>query len=285
VNVRRFVCLAATLGFVAFVAACVIPPEGPPPVTGPQPGGYGPPPGQGGPIEAGCSFNATQLQGDPGATFQIACPPGCESTGNTWGTDVYTADSGICRAGIHAGAISPAGGLFTVQIQPGRAAYRGSARNGVQSSDYGNYPRSYAVFGGQPMAAQGYPPATAQPGPPGYPPQQQAPGYPPAAAPPQVIEAGCSYNATQIQDGVGSTHVVNCPAGCASQGNVWGTDVYTADSGICRAAVHAGLLSDAGGNVAVTVEPGRPAYRGTTRNGIQSSDYGNYPKSFRLQRP
>jgi hypothetical protein len=35
----------------------------------------------------------------------------------------------------------------------------------------------------------------------------------------------------------------------------------------------------------VILEPGRPAYRGTLRNGIQSSDYGAYGKSYRLERP
>jgi len=218
----------------------------------------------GGPIEAGCSFNATQLQGDIGGTFQVSCPPGCEQTGGLWGTDVYTADSGICRAGIHAGAIAPTGGVVAVQLQPGRPAYRGSARYNIQSSDYGNYGRSFQV-----LLPQGQPVVAAQPQP----------------VAPQVIEAGCSFNATQIRDAAGSAHVVSCPPGCANQGGLWGTDVYTGDSGICRAAIHSGLISPNGGSVVVVLEVGRPAYRGTTRNGIQSSDYGNYGSSFRLQRP
>jgi len=80
-------------------------------------------------------------------------------------------------------------------------------------------------------------------------------------------------------------HLVSCPANCAAAGGLWGTDVYTGDSGICRAAIHAGLLSNAGGFVVVGLEPGRPAYRGSVRNQITSSDYGNYGSSFHLQRP
>jgi hypothetical protein len=286
VTLLRLARLAAVLGFVAFIAACIVPGPMPPPVVyqpGPPPPSPGPPMMTGGPIEAGCSYNGTQLPGDVGAQFQIACPPGCESAGGVWGSDVYTADSAICRAAIHAGAISPAGGVVGVQLQPGRQAYRGSMRNGVSSSDYGNYGKSYVVMGAGGPPPQGYPPPDyAQQPPPGYN-QAPPPAYGGAGNP--VIEAGCSYNATQIQDAIGSTHVVACPPGCANSGGLWGTDVYTADSTICKAAIHAGLIGDAGGTVAVILEPGRPAYRGSVRNAIQSSDYGNYGKSFRLQRP
>src|SRR5690242_10586462 len=35
----------------------------------------------------------------------------------------------------------------------------------------------------------------------------------------------------------------HCPAMLMSQGAVWGTDIYTADSATCRAAQHAGVLN------------------------------------------
>jgi hypothetical protein len=287
----RLIRLAAGLGFVAFITACIIPVAGPQPVYGPPPGVYAPPTTTaggpaGGPIEAGCSYTGAQLPGDVGGQFQIACPPGCESAGGLWGSDVYTADSAICRAGIHAGVITPAGGIMSVQLEPGRPAYRGSMRNGVASNDYGAYHKSYVVIaGGAPPAPPGYPP-----GQPGYPPAQPGYppgpyGYPPASPAAPVIEAGCSFNAAQIQDGLGSMHLVACPPGCGDGGGLWGTDVYTADSAICKAAIHAGLVTGAGGTVAVILEPGRPAYRGSLRNAVQSSDYGGYTKSFRLQRP
>jgi hypothetical protein len=213
-------------------------------------------------IEAGCGFNGTQLQGEVGAEFQVSCPADCATQGATWGSGVYTLDSGVCRAGIHAGAIGAAGGLVEVRLEPGRPAYRGSAHNGIQSYDYGSYRMSFAVLN----ASQGE-----------------------AAPPPddggQVIEAGCSYNGTQIVGDVGAHVVVNCPAGCAGQSGVWGSDLYTLDSGVCGAAIHAGLITDAGGEVAVEIVPGRPAYRGTLRNGIRSNDYGNYQKSFRVEQP
>jgi len=280
--------------------ACFVDPAGPPPPMGPPPqGGFGPvaggpPPGgdgmaAGGVIEAGCSFNGTQLRGDVGGVFQISCPANCDQSGGLWGSDVYTADSGICRAAIHAGLISPAGGVVAVRLEPGRPAYRGSTRNGIQSSDYGQYPKSYVLFpsGGQaaapPPPAQYPPPAQVPPPPPAY--AQPAPA---AYAPPpaQVVEAGCSFTAGQLRGDVGSSHLVNCPPGCfGAGGGLWGSDAYTGDSRVCRAAIHAGLITDAGGTFVVTLDPGRPAYRGSIRNNVHSSDYGQYPKSFHVSRP
>jgi outer membrane protein OmpA-like peptidoglycan-associated protein len=62
-------------------------------------------------------------------------------------------------------------------------------------------------------------------------------------------------------------------------------DVYTADSGICRAAAHAGVIGRSGGQVTVFPEPGRHAYAGVTRNGIRSANFTQYPSSFRFAPP
>ena len=45
--------------------------------------------------------------------------------------------------------------------------------------------------------------------------------------------------------------------------SVWGTDVYTDDSGLCRSALHAGVISSQGGPITVTRTGGRPLYVGT----------------------
>jgi len=241
--------------------------------------------GPGDVIEAGCGFNGTQLQGEIGSEFQVACPANCQAEGATWGSDVYTLDSGLCRAGIHAGAIPTSGGMIQVRIEPGRPAYRGTARNGIQSSDYGQYPKSFVVLaggeGGGPVAEGGE--GGGDDG--GGEPAGGDGGGGGGGGGSDVIEAGCGYNGTQIVGEIGTHVVVNCPAGCAGEGATWGSGHYTLDSGVCRAAIHAGIIKDSGGDVGVTIEPGRPAYRGSLKNGIQSSDYGNYPKSFKVGRP
>jgi len=100
-----------------------------------------------------------------GGSLTCACTPQAVATSAAvWGVDVYTDDSAICRAALHAGAIGPQGGVVTVLPEAGRASYPGSARNGVTTSSYGSWGGSFrfamAPGGGQAAAA---PP---KPGPP-----------------------------------------------------------------------------------------------------------------------
>jgi hypothetical protein len=66
-----------------------------------------------------------------------------------------------------------------------------------------------------------------------------------------------------------------------TDGFIWGTDVYTADSPLATAAVHSGVLK-AGqtGVVKVRLVPGRPGYDSSTRNGVTSQDFGAFPEAF-----
>ena len=58
---------------------------------------------------------------------------------------------------------------------------------------------------------------------------------------------------------------------------------YTDDSDLCRAALHAGAIGPEGGPVTVVRSDGRPLYVGSSRNGVTSSDYGNYSASIRFE--
>jgi hypothetical protein len=77
---------------------------------------------------------------------------------------------------------------------------------------------------------------------------------------------------------------VRCPGGGGFTKSVWGTDEYTDDSGVCVAAVHAGIIDANGGVAIVQRRPGRDAYRGSQRHGVTSRDYGAWPRSFRFVR-
>jgi hypothetical protein len=221
-------------------------------------------------IEAGCSYDARQLKGTDGAAFRVSCPASCDK-GSVYGTGTYTADTSICRAGIHAGAIPAEGGTVTVVLQPGRPAYRGSEQNGIKSRDYGKYSNSFAIVaagsapGGSAGAVAAVPAATtaAQ-----------------AAAGSGVIEAGCTYDAQQLVGNEGTAFRVACPAGCDTPGSTYGTGVYTADSPICKSAIHSGAIPASGGVATIKLEAGRPAYRGSEQNGIKSRDYGKYSRSY-----
>jgi len=88
--------------------------------------------------------NLTGYRDDAGETFSF------QVTGNTeqsvWGTDLYSDDSSLAAAAVHAGVLEDGEtGVVTVTILPGEDSYTGSDRNGVTSMDYGSWPGSYEV--------------------------------------------------------------------------------------------------------------------------------------------
>ncbi|MFM2423456.1 MAG: hypothetical protein RL291_1986 [Pseudomonadota bacterium] len=70
-----------------------------------------------------------------------------------------------------------------------------------------------------------------------------------------------------------------------AEGQVWGSGPYTRDSVMGAAAVHAGLLKP--GETAVlrlTVMPPLKSYKGTVKNGVTTSDYGDFPHCWMLSK-
>jgi len=90
-------------------------------------------------------------------------------------------------------------------------------------------------------------------------------------------------NLLQYQD-VGKTYCFQVTG--ANHGPVWGSDVYTSDSHLATAAVHAGAL-DVGEDGLVRVNmvdmSGMPIH-GSTRNGVTSMDWGAYRVGYRITR-
>ena len=64
-----------------------------------------------------------------------------------WGTDLYTADSRLCVAAVHVGAVRPnERALVRVTLFDGNELlFEGSERYGVRSRDYGNYTVAFTV--------------------------------------------------------------------------------------------------------------------------------------------
>ena len=54
---------------------------------------------------------------------------------------------------------------------------------------------------------------------------------------------------------------------------VWGTGIYTINSGICTTAVHSGMIAESGGIISLELLEGREFYSGSTKNNIQSEDH------------
>ena len=63
---------------------------------------------------------------------------------------------------------------------------------------------------------------------------------------------------------------------------MFGDSIYTDDSKICQAGIHAGLLTDKGGELEIAVEEGQKKYVGKMKNGINSIKRDNHIRSFKL---
>ncbi len=178
--------------------------------------------------------------------FSCTCSAQATTESAVWGTDFYTDDSGLCRAALHAGVISSQGGPITVNRTTGRSLYVGSIRNGVQSADFPAFPVTIE-FKGAPK--------------------------PPAG--PELCPRSLGINRE-----LPTPFTCRCSAEATQSGAVWGTDVYTDDSAMCRAAFHAGKIPLTGGTVTVVRGEGRALFVGSTRNGVQSADFGAFPNSM-----
>ena len=78
-------------------------------------------------------------------------------------------------------------------------------------------------------------------------------------------------NLTSYRDRVGQSFTFTVTG--SNRGSVWGSDIYTDDSSLAAAAVHAGAIGmGETGPVTVTILPGQQSYQGTPANGISSSN-------------
>ena len=202
-------------------------------------------------------FNEAQKDQKDNA-FDFKCPADCDPA-NVWGTGWYTEDSSVCSAAIHSGAIKASkGGKVKVQAKKGLKKYKGTKANGITSADYGEFGGSFTVND----ADDGN----------GTPKKGEA----------EKITCTDSVNGLGHKDD--DSFKAICPPGCKQGGNVWGTDTYTSDSAICRAAVLEGVVTDDdGGPVTVKIAPGQKSYTGSKKNGVKSDDYGSFDTSFTLE--
>jgi LCCL domain len=88
--------------------------------------------------------NLKALEGQAGRTFSFRVTGAVN--GSLWGTDLYTTDSTLAMAAVHAGVVQPGQTrVVKATILGPQQAFQGSTRNGVASSGYGAYPGSYRV--------------------------------------------------------------------------------------------------------------------------------------------
>jgi len=177
--------------------------------------------------------------------------------GAVWGTDVYTDDSSLATAAVHAGVLKVGHkAVVKVTILPGEQKYGGSMRNGITTTDFGAWEGSFKV-----EAVKGRSPRGAAP-------------KPRVMADPGTLVGFRGQN--------GKSFLIEITG--QNTGSVWGTGVYTDDSSLATAAVHAGIVKvGQKAVVKVTILPGEQQYTGSDRNGITSNNWGDWLGTYRIE--
>jgi LCCL domain len=199
--------------------------------------------------------NAQTLRTATGSRFLYVCPANGRLD-QVWGTRVYTDDSSVCTAAVHAGLITVAeGGLVTIEHLPGQSSYTGSVANGVTSVSWGAWGGSFQLIG----ADKG-------------------------GGTTGVLMGGGSWiaQAASFRGKNGQKYLFICPGG-GRIGTIYGTNTYTDDSSVCTAAVQVGLITPAnGGRVVAEIAAGLKSYVSATANGVTSRPYVSWLGSFRF---
>ena len=76
----------------------------------------------------------------------------------------------------------------------------------------------------------------------------------------------------------------SCAPDQGSTAPFWGNGPYTADSDLCSAARHAGIVGEHGGAIKVLRLQGLQSYWGSTSNGWTSQSWGSYSSSITFNR-
>ena len=247
-----------------------------------------------------------------GETFRVRVTGSAASGRGIWGTDVYTDDSDLALAAVHAGLLAAdQEGEVVITFLPGQSQYQGSTRNGVITSNFDGFPGSYRVG---PVDARS---ATLPVLPPPPPPQASQLQFFTSVtgaigagtvsffnfvgpSGPFLLDEQGMWRALggQLSDGRAVDESVlmalrgrngesfEYEVTGAMSGEIWGDGVYTDDSDLPVTAVHAGVLRPGErGRVRITVLPGRPRYEGISRNGVLSHRYDSWEGSYRVEVP
>lgn len=197
--------------------------------------------------------NDKRFEGPTGKTFRLNCPKNCAKhpEGNVFGSLIYSDDSSVCKAAIHAGFIkNEEGGEFLMEIANGLDKYESAFKNDIASAARGAALRSISFKEASPL-----------------------------------MRIGCEESAgsSKFVGGTNAKFTVECAPDCskASQ-KVFGLGPFTDDSSICQAAILAGVLTDKGGEVAFMIAEGQSNYKGGVFNGVKSVSRENFIRSFKV---
>jgi hypothetical protein len=156
---------------------------------------------------------------------------------------------------VHSGVLKEGQrGVVKVTVLPGQQSYTATTRNGITSTAYGAATVSFKV--------------------------ERAYGYLKPSGAKGMADPG---TLTGYRGRVGKTFLFEVTG--TTDRSIAGTDIYTDDSALSTAAVHAGALrAEQTAVVRVTILPGQDNYISSTRHGVTSGQSTAFPGSFTVER-
>lgn len=203
--------------------------------------------------------------------------------GTVWGTDVYTHDSAIEIAAVHAGALKAGEtGIVRVEVVAGLQSYEGAVYNGVTSEGYGEYHPAYTITAKPENAAEetaALAKARAE-----FETAQNAAR--PALNKKAAELSAKPFSGLPARENLEPGQTLHfIMTGTTRASSIWGSNPYTFDSDLSGAAVHAGILKPRErGIVKMEVIEKLESYEGSEANGLRSAPYGEYGPAVKLSR-
>ena len=186
--------------------------------------------------------NMTKYEDQVGESFSFEVTG--TGGGTVYGSDVYTSDSSVGTAAVHAGLLKVGQtAVVRVKMVPLEDSYPGSERNGVTTLSWDSPWHGAYRFVRADSKKEG-----------------------PGRADPGALDS--------FKDQVGKSFVFEVTG--QQEGCIWGSGVYSTDSWLSVAAVHAGVLkANETGLVKVTIRQAPNEFKGSERNGVISRDWDN----------
>ena len=172
---------------------------------------------------------------------------GCKSSGDVWGSNPYTIDTDLCRAGLHSGLSNENGGLYII-------AYGGPFNNFVPSSKNGIMSNSWEESQDIHFSVtniNNYPFETSR----------------------------MNYDKCGLYIGL----CMGKQNGCCQSGLVYGNNPYTSESNLCNSALHSGIINGYGGMFGIHLGGQVNKFPGSSNNGITSEKNGFSPTSYTIK--
>lgn len=199
-------------------------------------------------------YNLSSYRGRVGVELQFTVIG--SATGGIWGNGIYSDDSSLAVAAVHAGLLTVGEkGVVTVRLLGPQTSFTGTQKNGITSGNYGAWDGSYEFVGAATVLST---------------PSRSTAG----AIPDPGTLTGYS---SQVGD------VLKFEVTGKTLGYVYGSGPYTTDSSLAVAAVHAGLLQvGQTGVVMVEILGPQDSFAASDRNGVSTMSWTSYPSAFQF---